>query len=455
MFHPLAYKLEAKVGNEARMSSAAGGNGQSFRGGALIPILFFITPLFTAAAPRLAPFLLPIVAFLLIIVALRRGLPWRELLQPNAASAALIAVGLYAALSAIWAESPGSALSKAALLIAATLVVFAASAAIAVLDKDQVRRASLAFIAGALCAAGFVMTELLTDGALTRFAMNNIPAFKPDRAKHVAIRHGRVTKINLSEFNQHVAMLAFQLWPGLLALRVLELRRKILLTILFVAALAVPIAFSEHDSSQLGLVAALLIFPLARIKPHAVISGLAIAWCLGFVLVIPLDFLAFKAGLHQAKWLPVSARARIIIWEYTAERALENPWLGIGADSTPAVKAKAVAKPEKPKGFVFRRTTGQHAHNLFLQSWYELGLFGTILVAIAGAAAALRLLVLPPEAQAYGAAAFTLFAVIATFAWGMWQVWLVCAIGLLPLYLLMPTALLGGSRDGEVAPASR
>jgi O-antigen ligase len=455
MFHPLAYKLEAKVGNEARMSSAAGGNGQSFRGGALIPILFFITPLFTAAAPRLAPFLLPIVAFLLIIVALRRGLPWRELLQPNAASAALIAVGLYAALSAIWAESPGSALSKAALLIAATLVVFAASAAIAVLDKDQVRRASLAFIAGALCAAGFVMTELLTDGALTRFAMNNIPAFKPDRAKHVAIRHGRVTKINLSEFNQHVAMLAFQLWPGLLALRVLELRRKILLTILFVAALAVPIAFSEHDSSQLGLVAALLIFPLARIKPRAVISGLAIAWCLGFVLVIPLDFLAFKAGLHQAKWLPVSARARIIIWEYTAERALENPWLGIGADSTPAVKAKAVAKPEKPKGFVFRRTTGQHAHNLFLQSWYELGLFGTILVAIAGAAAALRLLVLPPEAQAYGAAAFTLFAVIATFAWGMWQVWLVCAIGLLPLYLLMPTALLGGSHDGEVAPASR
>lgn len=436
-------------------SSAAAGNGQSFRGGALIPVLFFITPLFTAAAPRLAPFLLPIVAGVLIIAALRRGLAWRELLQRNAASTALIAVGLYAALSATWAEAPGSALAKAALVIAVTLVVFAASAAIAVLDKDQVRRASLAFVAGALCAAGFVMTELLTDGALTRFAMNNIPAFKPDRAKHVAIHHGRVTKVNLSEFNQHVAMLAFQLWPGLLALRVLEPQRRILVTVLFLAALAVPIAFSEHDSSQLGLVAALLIFPLARLKPRAVISGLAIAWCLGFVLVIPLDFLAFKAGMHQAKWLPTSARARIIIWEYTAERVLENPWLGIGADSTPAVKAKAVAAPEKPEGFVFRRTTGQHAHNLFLQSWYELGLFGTILVAIAGAAAALRLLVLPLEAQAYGAAAFTLFAAIATFAWGMWQVWLVCAIGLLPLYLLMPAALLRGSRDGEVATASR
>jgi len=187
-----------------------------------------------------------------------------------------------------------------------------------------------------------------------------------------------------------------------------------------------------------------------------VARGLAIAWCFGFVLVIPLDFLAFKADLHQAKWLPMSARARIIIWEYTAERVLENPFLGIGADSTPSMKAKAkTATPDQPKGFVIRRTTGQHAHNLFLQSWYELGVFGVILAAIAGAAVALRILLLPAAAQAYGAASFTMVAVIAAFAWGMWQVWLICAVGLLPLYLLMPAALLRQPTDGETMPASR
>jgi len=63
---------------------------------------------------------------------------------------------------------------------------------------------------------------------------------------------------------------------------------------------------------------------------------------------------------------------------------------------------------ERPKGFVIRRTTGQHAHNLFLQSWYELGVFGVILAAIAGAAVALRILLLPAAAQAYGAACFTM-----------------------------------------------
>ena len=85
------------------------------------------------------------------------------------------------------------------------------------------------------------------------------------------------------------------------------------------------------------MIASLLVLLLAWMSPRAVARGLAIAWCLGFVLVIPLDFLAFKADLHQAKWLPMSARARIIIWEYTAERVLENPFLGIGADSRPSL----------------------------------------------------------------------------------------------------------------------
>src|SRR5262249_46399529 len=158
--------------------------------------------------------------------------------------------------------------------------------------------------------------------------------------------------------------------------------RHALLTVLFFCALAVPIGISEQDSSQIGLVS-LLILPLALFLPRAVVTGLAVAWCLGFVLVVPFDFLAFKAGLHEAEWLPRSARARIIIWEYTAERVLEKPWLGVGADSTPIVKAKVEATRDQPEGFVIRRTTGQHAHNLFLQIWYELGVFGAILVAIA------------------------------------------------------------------------
>lgn len=421
--------------------SAARHDAEPFRGGPLIPILLFITPLLTAIAPRLAPFLLLILASVLIVAGLRRGVPWRALVQPNAAMIAFAAVAAYAAVSTIWAVEPGEALSKGALLLAVTFVVFAAATAIASLDAEQVRRAALAFVAGALSAALFVTIELLTDGALTRGVMNAIPALQPHDMKRVQIVGGRVTRMNLAELNQNVAIVAFQLWPGLLALSTLQSSKRMILSGLFFLALAVPILLSKHDSSQIGLIVSALILPLARANARAVIRGLALAWCLGFALVLPLDFLAYKAGLHLADWLPNSARARVIIWEYTAERVLERPWLGIGADSTPGAKAQAVTPAERPEGFVQARTTGHHAHNLFLQSWYELGFIGVLLAALAGAAVVLRLLLLPGAAQPYGAASFTMFAVIAAFAWGMWQVWLISAVGLLALYLLMAAAL--------------
>ena len=82
----------------------------SFRAGVFIPVVFFLAPVATAMAPRLTPFFLLIIAFVLIVAGLRRGLGWREFLEPNPAMMALAAVGAFAALSAIWAEEPEDAL---------------------------------------------------------------------------------------------------------------------------------------------------------------------------------------------------------------------------------------------------------------------------------------------------------------------------------------------------------
>ena len=432
-------------------SSAAGRQRLSTSRAPFVTTLFFLTPFFTAVAPRLAPFMLPLLAAALIGMALRRGMDWRELIEPSHALIALVAFALYALLSAIWAANPGGAAVKSLLFLVATLVVFASTTAFAKLEAHEAERAARWFLAGSLCGAVFVLIELLTQGALTRFAMNWVPAFRPDRAKHVAISQGLVKRINVSEFNQHVAMLAFQLWAGLLALTAIESgRRRVILILLYAGTLAVPIAISEHESSQVAIVAGLAVLLLAWRWPRQIIAGVAVCWVLGFVLVLPLDFLALNtAELHQAKWLPKSARARVIIWEYTAEQVLERPLTGIGADSTAKVKERRLTPEEQPEGFVFRRTTGQHAHNIFLQTWYELGLVGAVLLAGAGAAVASRISRLPRLAQPFGAAAFMTFATIAAFAWGIWQVWLICAVALLPLYLVLAAATARASYRAE------
>jgi O-antigen ligase len=414
---------------------------------AIIPAVFFLGPLVASAVPRLTWLFLPFIAIALIVPVLRRGSDWRQLFRPNAALVAALLVVLYVFLNATWAVDRGVAFGKAALLLGVVLITFAAGRATIEWDEPQLRPAALSFAAGVFLGALLLLFELLTDGALTRLVMNSVALLHPDKAKHVVILEGRVTKISLAEFNQSAAILMFNLWAGLLALRTVEggTRRAILASLLFLAV-AVPVLISEHDSSQLALVGSLLIFSLAWMWRRQVIRALALLWCMAFVLALPLSFFAYKAELHMAPWLPESARARVIIWEYTAERVLDHPWLGIGADATRALRGQRETA-EQPEGFIFKRTTAWHAHDLFLQTWYELGLVGVILIGLAGAAVALRMSLLPFESQPFAAATFAVFMAMAAFAWGIWQTWLMCAVALMLLYLGVAARASAGSPE--------
>ena len=341
----------------------------------------------------------------------------------------MLLVTAYTVFSALWAANAGAAIGKGALLFFATLVSFAAIAALAEVDVARLHRPTLAFAVGAFLGGLVILFELLTDAALARAFGNLIAWFKAGDAQQ-ALVGARASKLN-----QNVAIVMFNLWAGLLALQMLkERRRRAVASFLFALAIAVPVLLSYHQASQLALLLSVLVFLLARLWPKAVVRTLAAVWCLGFALVLPLSFAAYQSDLHLASWMPNSFKARVIIWEYTAERTLERPWVGIGARSTRAIR-QAEDLAEKPDGFVLSRNTGIHAHNLFLQSWYELGLVGVILIAFAGAMIALRISLLPLEAVPFAAGTFTTFLAIASVAWGMWQTWLICAVGLMAVYL--------------------
>ncbi len=425
------------------MSAVADPSGRdSDKSNLLLSSLLFASPLVTCGVPRLTPFLFAVLGIALVGAALRRGTPWRQLLPPTPAFWACLALVLYVFLNATWAADRGAAFGKATLLAGLVLVTFAAVLAVSTLDAASLRRAALAFAAGAFVGAGFILLELLTNGVVTRTVISTFPFLQPHFPKHVTILHGEVTRINPSKLNQNVNLVMFHLWPGLLALTGLKSGRRMIALVVFFMTAAVAITISEHDSSQVALIGSSVVLLLAWHWPRPVTRVLAALWCLAFVLVIPADFLAYRSGLHLAPWLPPSARARVILWEYTAERMLTHPWLGIGVGSTPVLKDEDQAKapPEIPEGFVFHRTTGEHAHDLFLQTWYELGAVGALLLVLAGATVAMLIPLLPLAAQAFAAASFATFAIVGAFAWGMWQSWFMCAIALVPLYLRVATA---------------
>jgi len=296
----------------------------------------------------------------------------------------------------------------------------------------------------------FLTFEVLTHFAATRLAMNSIPLLKRS-ARHVEVSQGEVTWIKPSELKHNAAILTFSLWPGLLVLSTTAsgMRRAILMGLFFIAVAACAI-LAKHASSLVALGVSLLVFFLAWNWRRPTIRALAAVYCLAFVLAIPVDFAAYNANLQTAEWLPDSFRARLIIWEYTAERVFDHPWVGIGAASTPALREPR-DQAEKPQGYVYPRNTGRHAHDMFLQTWYELGAVGAILIALAGAVVILRISLLPPKTQAFATAHFAVFMSIAAFAWGMWQTWLMFAVGLSVVYLRTATS---AAQPQEAMPQS-
>ena len=146
-------------------------------------------------------------------------------------------VAAYVSINAFWAADQSAGFAKAALLWGLILVTIAASTAIAALDERQLRLAALGFAAGAAFGAIYLLIEMLTNAAHHPRAMNAIPAFRPDKLKHIEIsRMGLVKKILLSELNQNVTIVMLSLWPALsvLALIADRHRHRLFLGLLFV-----------------------------------------------------------------------------------------------------------------------------------------------------------------------------------------------------------------------------
>ena len=364
---------------------------------------------------------------------LRCGRGWRDLLRPSSAWAPLYLLSLYLFLNATWAANQLFALGSAAIFTGVILIVCASTRAVPHIPLTLLRRAALAFAVGAFLGTIYLLLELVTHLSIMRWALNSIDLLQRN-AKHMQIVHGEVTKIKSSVLDRNVATITFNLWPALLVLTNIDSRHRFILAIMGFILTAAAILISEHDSSQVALLLSPLIFFSALFWPRLTVQGLATTWCLAFVLVLPAVLAAYKAELHKASWLPSSARHRVIIWEYTAERVPDHLWGGIGVASTPTLKPKRDIQ-EKPSGFRFARSTGEHAHDLFLQTWYELGVLGVFLIAFAGAAVALAFYSLPIQAIAFVAATFFVCIAIEAFAWSIWQTWLMCAVGLLAVYV--------------------
>ena len=376
----------------------------------LLPPLAVLAP--KAVVPLLVLAALAVVAEVMVRAAstAERG-GGRRLARPAPALAwTLAAIGALALLGALWSPAPGASLIQAgqvaALLAAGGLVIAARDS----LDAEARTRVAGALAFGLAVAAALLLLELASGHLLYRAATGRLDMGSAGGPQ------GGVPMDWDSRLNRGATTLAILAGPALAALALAALAHRHRGGALILAALvALAVALSASHAARLALLAALGLGAVAGAWPRVAAGLLALAAIGAVALPWLAPVLYDMAG--DAAWLPESARHRLFIWDFTAARIAEAPWLGWGFDSAGHIPNRGVAPFHADTDSVIP----SHPHNAALQLRLDLGVPGVLLGLAGLALAARRALAGASVARAGAAAALGAALTVALLSYGIWQ----------------------------------
>ena len=354
----------------------------------------------------------------------------------------------YLFVNSFWARQVETALGKAALVGLIVGAVITIAGAFARQPEAILQKARNAAIWGALLGLLIALFEY-ASGHFLRVSLYEIwPSIRSEsNAMTILIeKDGALSPLPSSEYskahenevimvhtdglNRNLSLVLLYLWAMLaMAWNAFEKKTRLIFIAALFATAAASILFSASQTAQFALAGGLAIFTAARILPKIAHWTLVACWCVALIFTLPIASAPYNAGLHKADWLFPSARDRIAIWSLTSELARQSPILGVGIRSPRYIGREMRESPEHAASYAKPRRLGIHAHNHFLQIWFELGAVGATFVLALGLGLLARIRRLTGSVQPYAYATFGTAALIAAFGWGLWQTWLLAGFG--------------------------
>ena len=405
------------------------------------PLAAGIAAALVLVAPRGAAVALVVLAVVLAVLTgvLAKGWPhWTaEAWPPSGAWLLVAAFGTYIALNATWSVHRVEAFGKVLFYGFAAVLAAAAISCLPRVGRKPLEQVAWAVLAAVGLGTAYLLAEVLLDQGIARAVATWLPLVRPD-PKHATIVDGKVVAIGGYVLNRNLAVLCLLLFPALLMARAL-LPRPAALALGIVLALGTVVAAfnSQHETSMLALVFAGAAFVGLWLVPALTRNAVLAGWLAATLLVVPIALASYAAGLHQAGWIPETGRNRIILWNVTGREVARAPLLGVGVASTRELDERVAPTAARPEGHSYPLRTGRHAHNVFMQTWYELGAVGALLLMGLGLAVLAALRRLPRGQLPYAHATFVAATIVGCFSWGMWQTWFMAAYAVTAVLLAL------------------
>lgn len=352
------------------------------------------------------------------------------------ATLAYLAFGGYCAVTVLWSPTLAASIGKVSWFVLVVLTTALGVRSWSRLHLKTLDQMLVGIVAATVIGSLFIVHEVLRDQALTRAIYNLFPGLLPSSRKHIIVQDGTVTLIGPYVMNRNIGALNLLLWPALACVASVglgqggRLKSSVWIALLIASAAMIATLPSFHESSQIAVVVSVIVFAVAHWRLKAARFLVLAGWLTATLGMLPAVVVAHKAGLHENSVIPDTGQARIILWNFTAHKYLERPILGVGANATRAIDddLKPVEKRAGAKRYADR--TGQHSHNFYVQTWFELGAVGALAFLACGVLVWRAIGRLTPHAQPYALAGAASGMCLAAFTWGLWQEWYLSLFGL-------------------------
>jgi len=347
----------------------------------------------------------------------------------------VFAFAAFALASTAWSVAPDVSAGKAVRLLALALASFAIALIIAQLSSLARWHLARGLVHGLLIGAAYVTLEYWTGGALKLaiIQQTGLIADKPDF--HVS-NGAEVVGINPLFLNR--SLLALSLWACVagLAMCVWRPPRFGWVTLIFGSLIALLIFAGESESAKLAFVAGVGVAGAASLA-RDLTRRVAIIGAVAGVVLMPVIVAHVLPSPERVEGrLFYSAVDRLYIWKTTAARIWDAPLVGHGTNVTSRLN-----RAERPAvGAAPRTRLSTHAHNAYLQVWFELGAIGAGLLALVVIAGFGALSATAGGVQPFAIGYFAAVLSAAGVAYGFWQLWL---LALYALSAMMVAGLLG------------
>lgn len=326
-------------------------------------------------------------------------------------------IGAFIAYSAIgigWSPDPEAAQKQVIQFSYAMLPMALACGALSIVRPAMRRFIGWGFLGGVLIGMGLVVYDVQYDAVLHRMI------------------YGTETSFDINNFHRALVGLALLVFPA--ALVAYRLRQAALAVFFPLGYLGVTFQ-STSETALAGVATGILVWFISWHRPRLGGWLVGAAFAVLVLGAVPIAMLLGQSGLIEQEALMLSARHRIELWVYTATQVMEMPLLGHGIEASQATFPRAVEiSAILSAGNTMQH---QHAHSMFLQVWFELGLVGALLLTAFGLWLVYAASRLDGAARAVSLASFAVaVTMLSVTSFSAWHTWFICSQGLC-LFALM------------------